>query len=296
MITGSVPSRQCKCVATMASPLVNRLLALFPAAIYYQSPLFELDFVSLPFGAEIYGSGKTQEFVYFPTTAVISLLSSVDSGRSVEIGIVGNDGMVDVTVFMGGGSAAHRAVVQSAGGAFRIRSSTVVSLFKGSVIFQRILLRYTQSLIVQMSQTAICNRFHSTEQQLCRLLLLTHDRVPSNELVMTQELLADRLGVCREAISHEAVRLQTAGVISYRRGHIAILDRSGLEERVCECYGVVRAESDRLMSQIPYEDSFPRERFGEAFVTAGASISSGGSGSATPLRLAGRPWRTTGTL
>jgi CRP-like cAMP-binding protein len=232
---------------------LNRLLAFLPANVY-QSFFFDLEFTPLHFGAEIYGAGESQEFVYFPTTAVISLLSTIENGRSAEIAIVGNDGMVGITAFMGGGSATHRAAVQSAGGAFRMRSSAVASVFKRAGIFQRVLLRYTQSLIVQVSQTAVCNRFHSAEQQLCRWLLLSHDRVSSNELVITQELIADRLGVCREAVSHEAARLQTAGLVSYRRGHILILDRSGLEERVCECYGVVRAESERLMGQFPREE------------------------------------------
>ena len=233
--------------ATTPSPLLNRLLALLPANTY-QCLLLDLKLIPLRFGAEIYGAGESQEFVYFPTTAVISLLSSVEKGRSTEIGIVGNDGIVGIAPFMGGGSAPHRAVVQSAGGAFRMRSSAVVSVFNSSGIFRRVLLNYTQSLIVQMSQTAVCNRFHSTEQQLCRWLLLSLDRASSKELVITQELISDRLGVCREAVSHEATRLQSAGIVSYHRGHIAILDRSGLEERVCECYGVVRSESERLMS------------------------------------------------
>jgi CRP-like cAMP-binding protein len=181
-------------------------------------------------------------------TAIVSLLSTMEDGRSAEIGVVGNDGILGIAVFMGGERVPNRAVVQSEGVAFRMRAHVLASEFRRAGMLQRVLLRYTQSLIAQMSQTAICNRLHSVEQQLCRWLLLSHDRLPSNELVMTQELIADMLGVRREAVSHQATRLQHAGLIRYHRGHITILDRAGLEAIVCECYSVVRREADRLMS------------------------------------------------
>ena len=171
----------------------------------------------------------------------------MEDGASAEIGIVGNDGILGLALFMGGDSVPNRAVVQSAGSAFRMLADVLASEFRRAGDFQRLLLRYTQSLIAQMSQTAVCNRLHSVEQQLCRWLLLSHDRLPSNELVMTQELIGDMLGVRREAVSHEASRLQRAGLIDYRRGRITILDRPGLEARVCECYEVVRREGERLM-------------------------------------------------
>ena len=202
---------------------------------------------SLRLGKEIYAAGETLKNVYFPATAIISLLYTMEDGRSAEIGVVGNDGILGIAVFMGGESVPNRAVVQSEGVAFRMRAQVLVSAFRRLGILQQVLLRYTLSLIAQMSQTAVCNRLHSVEQQLCRWLLLSHDRLPSNELIMTQELIADMLGVRREAVSQHAAHLQDAGLISYHRGHIAILDRAGLEARVCECYGVVLSEVEHLM-------------------------------------------------
>ena len=235
---------------TSHDPLLNRILSELPPNIY-QRLLPDLECIPLRLGEEIYAGGETPKHVYFPATAIISLLYTMEDGRSAEIGVVGNDGILGIAVFMGGESVPNRAVVQSEGFAFRMRAEVLASEFRRVGILQRVLLRYTQSLIAQMSQTAVCNRLHSVEQQLCRWLLLSHDRLPSNELIMTQELIADMLGVRREAVSHQAGRLQSAGLISYHRGRIAILDRAGLEARACECYGVVRRESERLTQQNP---------------------------------------------
>jgi CRP-like cAMP-binding protein len=229
-----------------ANPLMNRLLGALPIDIY-RGLVPHLEFVPLHFGQELYGPGQTLDCVYFPTTAVVSLLCTMENGASAEMAIVGNDGILGIAVFMGGQSVPNRAMVQIAGSAFRMQASVLVSKFQRERVLQRLLLRYTQSLIAQMSQTAVCNGLHSLEQRLCRWLLLCHDRLPSNELIMTQELISDMLGVSREAISHEASLLQHAGLIDYHRGHITILDRTGLEARVCECYGVVRREAERLM-------------------------------------------------
>ena len=234
---------------TLQNPLLNHLLAELPGDAY-QRLVPNLECVSLALGEEIYAAGQALKYVYFPSTAIISLLYTMEDGRSAEIGVVGNDGILGIAVFMGGESVPNRAVVQSEGFAFRMRAEELASEFRRAGILQRILLRYTQSLIAQMSQTAVCNRLHSVEQQLCRWLLLSHDRLPSNELVMTQELIADMLGVRREAVSHQAGRLQTAGLISYHRGRITILDRAGLEARACECYGVVHREAERLTHQL----------------------------------------------
>ena len=232
------------------APLLNRILAALPSDIY-QRLLPDLECIPLRLGEEIYAAGETLKHVYFPATAIISLLYTMEDSRSAEIGIMGNDGILGIAVFMGGESVPNRAVVQSEGVAFRMPARALVSEFRRSGILQQVLLRYTQSLIAQMSQTAVCNRLHSVEQQLCRWLLLSQDRLPSNELIMTQELIADMLGVRREAVSVHAGQLQDAGLIRYHRGHIAILDRAGLEARVCECYGVVRREAERLMSLAP---------------------------------------------
>ena len=229
------------------NPLLNHLLAELPGDAY-QRLLPNLEGMPLRLGEEIYAAGETLKFVYFPTTAIVSLLYTMEDGRSAEIGVVGNDGILGIAVFMGGESVPNRAVVQSEGIAFRVPAHVLASEFRRAGTLQQILLRYTQSLIAQMSQTAVCNRLHSVEQQLCRWLLLSHDRLPSNELIMTQELIADMLGVRREAVSQQAARLQDAGLISYHRGRITILDRAGLEARVCECYGVVRREGNRLLN------------------------------------------------
>jgi Crp-like helix-turn-helix protein len=234
--------------AAAPNPLMNRLLGALPIDIYQGVVLPHVQFVPLHLGQELYGPGQTLDCVYFPTTAVVSMLCTMESGASAEMAVVGNDGILGIALFMGGGSVPNRAVVQIAGAAFRMRGSALVSEFRRGGIFQQLLLRYTQSLIAQMAQTAVCNRLHSVEQRLCRWLLLCQDRLPSNEIVMTQELIGDMLGVTREAVSHEASLLQDAGLIEYQRGHITILDRPGLEARACECYSVVRRETERLMS------------------------------------------------
>jgi len=195
----------------------------------------------------VYESGDPQGYVYFPTTAIVSLLYVMEDGSSAEIAIVGNEGVVGVALFMGGESTPSRAVVQSAGHAYRLRARTIKGEFDLGGVLQHLLLRYTQSLITQMAQTAVCNRHHAIEQQLCRWLLLSLDRLQSNELTMTQELIANMLGVRREGVTEAAGRLQAAGLIHYSRGRIKVLDRPGLEALACECYAVVKRETDRLL-------------------------------------------------
>ncbi len=201
-------------------------------------------------GQAIYESGSHQGYVYFPATSIVSLLYVMHDGSSAEIAIVGNEGVVGIALFMGGESTPSRAVVQSAGYGYRLRASVLKSEFGKGGELQHLLLRYTQVLITQMAQTAVCNRHHSVEQQLCRWLLLSLDRLPSNELTMTQELIANMLGVRREGVTEAAGHLQTAGLIHYSRGKITVLDRPKLEARVCECYAVVKREYDRLFPQI----------------------------------------------
>ena len=203
--------------------------------------------VSLALGEVIYESGGRQSYIYFPTTAIISLLYLMENGSSAEMGVAGCEGLVGIALFMGGDTVPNRAVVQSAGAAFRMKTKVLQDEFARGGVFQRLLLRYTQALMTQMSQTAVCNRLHTIEQQLCRWLLLSHDRLESDELVMTQELIANMLGVRREGITNAAGRLQEGGLISYVRGRITIRDRRGLEAAVCECYRVVRDEYDRLL-------------------------------------------------
>jgi len=223
LIEGSAATK-----AAAPNPLLNRLLGALPIDIY-QGVVPHLEFASLELGQELYGPGQTLDCVYFPTTAVVSMLCTMENGASAEMAIVGNDGILGIALFMGGNSVPNRAVVQIAGAAFRMPGSVLASEFRRGGVFQQLLLRYTQSLIAQMSQTAACNRLHAVEQRLCRWLLLCRDRLPSNDLVMTQELMGDMLGVTREAVSLEASRLQHAGLIDYHRGHITILDRPGLE-------------------------------------------------------------------
>lgn len=230
-------------------PLRNRLLAALPGEIQ-QRLLLDLTFEWLELGQQIYAVGERLASVYFPTTAIISLLYSMENGSSAEIGIVGNDGILGIALFMGGGSVPNDAIVQSAGGSFCMTADTVASAFKDEEVFQRLMLRYTQALIAQMSQTAVCNRHHSVDQQLCRWLLLSHDRLVADDLVMTQELIANMLGVRREAVSRQAARLQQARLIDYNRGKITIVDRAGLEAQACECYDVVRRETERLMGNV----------------------------------------------
>jgi CRP-like cAMP-binding protein len=224
----------------------NKLLAALPPDIYERlQPNLEL--VPLELGASVYEAGGKQPYVYFPTDSIVSLLSVMKDGASAEIAVVGNEGLVGVSLFMGGETTPSRAVVQSAGEALRLRSELLKQEFGFGGALQHLLLRYTQALITQMAQTAVCNRYHSIEQQLCRWLLLSADRLPTNELAMTQELIANMLGVRREGVTGAAGNLQAAGMIHYSRGHITILDRAKLERCVCECYAVVKNEFDRLL-------------------------------------------------
>lgn len=227
----------------------NHLLAVLPVSEWERiSPHMVL--VEIPLGKVIYESGDRLEYVYFPTTAIISLLYVMEDGASAEIAIVGNEGLVGIALFMGGETTPSRAVVQSAGYAYRLNARTLKDEFHRAGAMQRLLLRYTQALITQMAQTAVCNRHHSIDQQLCRWLLLSMDRLPNNELRMTQELIANMLGVRRPGVTEAAMKLQNAGLIRYSYGHIEVLDRPGLEARVCECYGVVKREFDRLLPDL----------------------------------------------
>jgi CRP-like cAMP-binding protein len=224
----------------------NRLLASLPAAeLARLSPYLES--VALPLGAVIYESGGEQSYVYFPSSGIVSLLYVMGDGAAAEIAVVGNEGMVGISLFMGGETTPSRAVVQSAGSAYRLSAAMIKAEFARGGLLQRLLLRYTQALITQMTQTAVCNRHHLLEQQLCRWLLLSLDRLPANELVMTQQLIANMLGVRREGVTEAAGRLQADGLIDYSRGKISVLDRPNLEARVCECYSVVKREYDRLL-------------------------------------------------
>jgi CRP-like cAMP-binding protein len=224
----------------------NHLLAALPNYIQ-QSWLAQLEPVHMPLGEVLYESGVTLGHVYFPTTAIVSLLYVMEDGASAEIAVVGNEGIVGISLFMGGESTPSRAVVQSAGQGFRLKAHVLKEEFNRAGPVLHLLLRYTQALITQMAQTAVCNRHHSLDQQLCRWLLLSLDRLQGDELVMTQELIANMLGVRREGVTEAALKLQSAGLIRYTRGRITILDRSGLEQRTCECYAVVKKEYDRLL-------------------------------------------------
>jgi CRP-like cAMP-binding protein len=227
-------------------PLHNQLLAALPAEV--QARLFpHLEFVDLPLGKVLYESGDTMRYAYFPTDSIVSLLYVMESGASAEISVVGNEGVVGVSLFMGGESTPSRALVQSAGGAFRLPGSRIKEEFNRHGALLVLMLRYTQALITQMAQTAVCNRHHTIDQQLCRWLLLSLDRLPSNKLTMTQELIANMLGVRREGVTDAASKLQKQGVISYHRGAITVLDRPKLETLSCECYAVVKRETDRLL-------------------------------------------------
>ena len=224
----------------------NHLLAALPTYIQ-QSWLPQLEPVQMPLGEVLYESGVTLGHVYFPTTAIVSLLYVMEDGASAEIAVVGNEGIVGISLFMGGESTPSRAVVQSAGQGFRLKAQVLKEEFNRAGPVLHLLLRYTQALITQMAQTAVCNRHHSLDQQLCRWLLLSLDRLQGDELVMTQELIANMLGVRREGVTEAALKLQSAGLIRYARGRITVLDRAGLEQRTCECYAVVKKEYDRLL-------------------------------------------------
>jgi CRP-like cAMP-binding protein len=228
------------------NPLQNELLRALPEADRQRwLPLLER--VELSLGQVLYESGVTLSHVYFPTTAIVSLLYVMESGASAEIAVAGHEGLVGISLFMGGGSTPSRAVVQSAGHGYRLRAAAMKEEFNQSAAVMHLMLRYTQALITQMTQTAACNRHHAVDQQLCRWLLLSLDRLPGNDLRMTQELIANMLGVRREGVTEAALKLQKLGLIRYARGHIQVLDRAGLEQRTCECYAVVKREYDRLL-------------------------------------------------
>ena len=224
----------------------NHLLAALPDA-EWQRWLPELQSVDMPLGQVLYESGTTLSHVYFPTTSIVSLLYVMENGSSAEIAVVGNEGIVGISLFMGGGSTPSRAVVQSAGKGLRLDAQSLKTEFDQNGPVLHLLLRYTQALITQMAQTAVCNRHHSLDQQLCRWLLLSLDRLQGDELVMTQELIANMLGVRREGVTEAALNLQRVGLIRYARGRISVLDRGALEKRTCECYAVVKTEYDRLL-------------------------------------------------
>ena len=227
-------------------PQQNHLLAALPPDEFARlSPHLEL--VSMPLGEVLYESGDRLRHVYFPTTSIVSLLYVMEDGASAEIAVVGNEGVLGIALFMGGETTPSRAIVQSAGHGYRLQSDVLKDEFSRAGPMLHLLLRYTQALITQMAQTAVCNRHHSVDQQLCRWLLMSLDRLSSNELVMTQELIANMLGVRREGVTEAAGKLQDAGLIHYRRGHIIVIDRAGLETRTCECYAVVKKEFDRLL-------------------------------------------------
>ena len=224
----------------------NRLLAMLPEA-ELERLLAHGEHVAMPLGQVLQDPGGALRHVYFPTTAIVSLLYVTEDGATAEIAVVGNEGVVGISSFMGGNSSLNRAVVQSAGDGYRIDAETIKGEFEQGGLVLRLLLRYTQALMTQMAQTAVCNRHHSLDQQLCRWLLLHLDRVQSNKLVMTHELIASMLGVRRGGVTESALKLQDAGLIQYARGNITVLDRQGLEKRSCECYAVVKNEYDRLL-------------------------------------------------
>ena len=229
-------------------PLQNQLLAALPAADYERIMPY-LEFLQLPLGLALYESGSRLGYVYFPTSSIVSLLYVLEDGASAEIAITGNEGLVGIALFMGGETTPSRAVVQSAGEAYRLKAAVLKEQFERGGELQHLLLRFTQALITQMTQTAVCNRHHAVHQQLCRWLLLSLDRLPGNQLVMTQELIANMLGVRREGVTEAAGKLQAEGLIEYTRGRITVLDRDQLEANVCECYSVVKKEYDRLLPE-----------------------------------------------
>ena len=238
------------------SPNQNHLLGALPTEEFERlAPHLEL--VPMLLGETLYDPGGQLQHVYFPTTAIVSLLYILESGLSAEMAGVGNEGVLGISLFMGGDTTPSSAVVQTAGHGYRLPARMLKEEFNRAGLTQRLLLRYTQALVTHMFQTGACNRHHSIEQQLCRWLLLTLDRLPSNELVMTQELVASALGVRREGVTEAAGNLQRAGIIRYRRGHISVLERSGLETRTCECYAVVKKELGRLLSDVQYRQGAP---------------------------------------
>jgi CRP-like cAMP-binding protein len=244
------PSKRAMSHILDATAVLNRLLLVLPDA-QRSSWLPQLELTDMPLGKVLYESGGKLTHVYFPTTSIVSLLHVLENGASAEIAVVGNEGVVGISLFMGGGgSMLSRAVVQSAGQGLRLKASALMKQFNRAGPVQHLLLRYTQALITQMSQTAVCNRRHSVDQQLCRWLLSSLDRLGSNQLVMTQSLIANMLGVRREGVTEAAGHLHRAGLIDYQRGHITVLDREALERRSCECYAVVKKEYDRLLPAV----------------------------------------------
>jgi CRP-like cAMP-binding protein len=241
-----VPNRVLPSPPNPPSPQANHLLAVLPLEVRDRlAPHLEL--ISLTLGQALYESGGRLEYVYFPIDAIVSLLNVTENGASAEIAVVGNDGLLGIALFLGSETMPNRAVVQSAGLAYRLKGAVFKREFNLPGPLQRLLLRYTSALLIQMAQTAVCNRHHAVDQQLCRWLLLCYDRLPGNDLIMTQELIANMLGVRREGVTEAAGHLQAAGLIQYSRGHIRMLDRPGLEARACECYAVVRNEFSRLL-------------------------------------------------
>jgi CRP-like cAMP-binding protein len=234
----------------LKDPLQNHLLSAFPAA-ELERIIPQLQLVPMPLGKVLYESGDVMHHVYFPTDCIVSLLYVLVNGASAEISVVGNEGLIGISLFMGGETTPSRAVVQSAGFSYRLDAQKLKDEFHRNGEVQLLLLRYTQALITQMAQTAVCNRHHSVDQQLCRWLLLSLDRLASNQLVMTQELIANMLGVRREGVTEAAGKLDKLGIINYTRGRITVLDRPRLEQLCCECYAVVKKESDRLLPRDP---------------------------------------------
>ena len=251
---GLAPVRFAPVASLDPDPMQNHLLAALPAADFARLA-GHLELTPMSLGEALYEPGSRLQHVYFPTTAIISLHYVCMDGASAEIAGVGNEGMLGISLFMGGDTTPSSAVVQTAGQGYRLAARQLMAEFNRGGPLLRLLLRYSQALITQMTQTGACNRHHSVSQQLCRWLLLTLDRLPSTDLVMTQELIAGMLGVRRESITEAAGKLQRAGVIQYRRGHIAVLERSGLEGGACECYGVVKKEVHRLLSDVQYRQS-----------------------------------------
>ncbi len=243
--------------AALAPSLDNHLLAALPAEVLARLAN-SLELIPLPLGKVLYESGDNLRYIYFPTDAIVSLLYVMESGASAEISVVGNEGLIGVSVFMGGESTPSRAIVQSAGSAYRLPGQLLKDEFNRHGDLLLLILRYTQALITQMAQTAVCNRHHSIDQQLCRWLLLSLDRLPDNKLVMTQELIANMLGVRREGVTDAAGKLQRQGVIEYSRGHITVLDRPRLETLSCECYAVVKKETDRLLPYLHNPNAMPK--------------------------------------
>lgn len=238
-------------MSSTPNPSQNHLLAALSTA-EFDALAAHLEWVAMPLGKILYEPGEKLKHAYFPTTAIVSLHYVMESGATAETAGVGNEGVVGVSLFLGGETTSSTAVVQTAGHAYRLEGKLLKEAFDRAGLMQRLLLRYTQALLTQTAQTAVCNRHHALEQQLCRWLLLTLDRMPANELIMTQELVASMLGVRREGITEAAGKLQRAGLISYRRGHIAVLDRHGLEAHACECYAVVKKELGRLLPDVQY--------------------------------------------